>query len=86
MILDKVSEEELFKKINTLIKNSKLRKKLQINAHKNFILTNKKISNQIDKIRESLTDKNIFISTKNAKVLKIIHITNLNERFDGRSL
>ncbi len=84
LILDNISAENLYGKIETLIKDNKLRKNLQINAHKNFTLTNKKVSNQIDKIRENLINKNINILTKTSKILKIIHITNLNERFDGR--
>ncbi len=84
LILNDLTDKSLYKKIEFLIKNQNIRKRLQRNAHKNFSLTNVKIANQIDKLRESIFIKNVNIAKKTNKVLKIIHITNLNERFDGR--
>ena len=68
-----------------MIKNSKLRKKLQHLSIRNFYLTHKFVSRMIDSYRsEKLNfNKNIFIKTKQ-KNLRILHVTNFNERLDGR--
>jgi len=86
LILKNLTNKELFKNIEKLILNNSLRKKYQINNYKNFKYTNKYITSLIDDIRKkffsTLYPKNININ-KNAK-LKIIHITNFNERHNGR--
>ena len=53
---------------------------MQIKSLKNFKLTNKFISNKIDNYRFSL-ENYLF---KNNDKLKIIHVTNFNERHNGR--
>ena len=80
MILKKVNEVHIYKYIKKLILNTKLRIKLQKNTYNNFYLTNKYVSNIIDNLRNNILSKK-KLKKKN---LKIIHITNLNERFDGR--
>ncbi len=85
IILKKLSEKNLFNSIERLIKNKKLRKELQFKSLKNFYLTNKYISKKIDIYRNKL----LKINTQNIrkikkKVYKILHITNFNERHNGR--
>ena len=86
LILKNLTHNELYNKIEKLILNSTLRKKYQINNYKNFTYTNKYITALIDNIRKRfisfINKKNININ-KNTK-LKIIHITNFNERHNGR--
>ena len=84
-ILKKNDSTELYKRIDDLIKNVEKRKKLQILSIKNFIFTHKYITNLIDEYRDEKIKliKSFFIENK-SKSLRILHITNFNERFDGR--
>ena len=85
VILKNLSPEELTRKINDLISNNNYRKNLQRLSIKNFYLTNEYVSNLIDNYRdEKLKNINIFSTTKNKKSLRILHVTNFNERLDGR--
>ena len=88
LVIKNITIDNLFKKIDLLIKNNLYRKKLQKNAYKNFKLTNEHSTKMLDKLRESLIKDdiniNINININNVKNLKILHITNFNERFDGR--
>ena len=84
-ILKNLSEKDLAQSINELIKNEKLRRKLQTSSIKNFYLTHKYIANKIDDYREEkLFSINKFYTKKSIKNLRILHITNFNERLDGR--
>ncbi len=85
IILKSLSKKNLYSKINKLIKNTDLRKKLQNLSYKNFYLTHKFVSEMIDDFRDSklLKNKQFFISKSN-KNLRILHVTNFNERHDGR--
>ncbi len=84
-ILKTLSSENLIKTLNQLIKNKNLRNKLQNLSIKNFYLTHSYVSNQIDNYRsEKLNfNKNINLKIKQ-KSLRILHVTNFNERLDGR--
>ncbi|MDC3184488.1 glycosyltransferase [Candidatus Pelagibacter sp.] len=84
LVLKKITVNNIFKKIEYLIKNEKYRKKIQKDAHKNFKLTNENSTNLIDISRESLINKNVNLNKTNFHNIKILHITNFNERFDGR--
>ena len=84
LVIENVTINNLYKKIKFLIDNKQYRKKLQKSAHKNFIFTNKYSSNLIDDLRSSLFIKKININFNEDKKLKILHITNFNERFNGR--
>ena len=84
IVIKNVTSTNLFKKIDYLIKNKKYREKLQKSAYKNFKLSNDYAASSIDQLREKLIPKNININVNNNKNLKILHITNFNERFDGR--
>ena len=83
IILKNLSSEELYRTIENLILDKKLLQKSQKLNYKNFIFDHKYISNLIDEIRATFVAKKIFYTKKN-KSFKIMHITNLNERFDGR--
>ncbi len=81
LILKNLTENEIYSKVKELILNKKKLKEIQKNSLKNFYLDNKYTSKQIDKYR-----KNILYSesSKFLDKLKILHITNFNERHNGR--
>ena len=83
-ILKSLNSKNLTNQIDQLIKNNKTRRTLQILSIENFYLTHKFVTEKIDKYR---TEK-LFIKKFNIKSLKkslrILHITNFNERLDGR--
>ena len=81
IVLKKLTSLELYKKLELLINKPNYIKKLQIKTYNEFKLTNKYSSNLLDKIRLELIKNNQKISYK---CLKILHITNFNERFNGR--
>ena len=85
VILKKLDVTNLFNEIDQLIKNPVLRKKLQYLSYKNFFLTHKYVSKLIDKIRQQrdISKPNIYKDILN-KSLRILHITNFNERHNGR--
>ena len=86
IILKKNSIDDIFHEIDELIKNKKKLLDLQKKSYQNFYLTNQYISKKIDFYRRNLL--NIKIRKNNIKLskspLKIIHITNFNERHNGR--
>ena len=84
-IIKDLSEKTLTKNIDLLIKNNNLRNKLQSLSIKNFYLTHKFVSKNIDDYRTEklFFNKKIFLKTKK-KNLRILHVTNFNERLDGR--
>ena len=84
-ILKNLSSNGLKKILNELIKNTTLRKNLQKKSIKNFYLTHKFVANKIDNYRhEKLQSINRFFVKRNKSKLRILHITNFNERLDGR--
>ena len=83
IILKKLTSNQIYKEIDNLIKNKKKLAKSQKLNYKNFIFNHKYIANLIDNIRSEFVNFNININLKN-KPLKIMHITNFNERFNGR--
>ena len=84
-ILSNLSVKSLTKEINFLINNENIRKKLQKQSIENFYLTHEFITNMIDNYRDEKLKLNKFFFTKKAKKsLRILHITNFNERLDGR--
>ncbi len=83
IVLKKLSSTEIYEQIKKLIKNKKRLLFLQKLNHKNFIYDHKYISHLIDNLRSQfnmILSPNLF----RKKPLKIMHITNLNERFNGR--
>ena len=86
IILKKLSEKELFTKIEFLIRNTVARLELQKKNLLNFKFTHKFITNILDTIRTNILKK-IFLPkvfTKKNLRFKILHITNFNERHNGR--
>ncbi len=85
VILKKLTTEILFKEIDGLIINQKKRTNLQTNSYNNFYLTHNYISNLIDKVRDENFAHTKFINLKKQKKpLRILHVTNFNERHNGR--
>ena len=84
-ILNNLTVENLQKALNQLIKNNLLRKKLQKQSINNFFLTHKFVTTNIDNYRKEklFSNKKIFTKIK-PKNLRILHVTNFNERLDGR--
>ena len=86
VILKPLSTNNLFKNIDSLIRNKKRLVNLQKKNYSHFIFTHKYITNIIDRIRKSFLIKkkpNLLYLNKD-RVLKILHITNFNQRFNGR--
>ena len=82
IIIKKITPENFYININKLIINKRLLLKYQSNSLKNFYLTNKFASKEIDNYRENILNTN-KLYPKTSK-LKILHITNLNEKHSGR--
>tara|TARA_A100000164_G_scaffold351603_1_gene356493 strand:+ start:298 stop:2415 length:2118 start_codon:yes stop_codon:yes gene_type:complete len=83
IILKNLSIDQIYNEIELLIKNKKKLVNSQLSNYKNFIFTHKYISSIIDQMRGDFLIKKDFYVMK-MKVLKIMHITNFNERFNGR--
>ena len=85
VILKKLNYINVYKEIEKLITNSKRRKELQNLSLKNFYLTHSHVSKLIDNIRDQklLLNKKINLK-KIKKPLRILHVTNFNERHNGR--
>ncbi len=84
IILKNLNVKEVFKRIEELIINKNKRELLQKLSYKNFYLTHKFVSNQIDNVRCSLSNKHIPLFINKDRKLRILHITNFNERHNGR--
>ena len=80
VILNKLSANAVYNEIKSLIINKKKWLRIQNNSLKNFYLDNKFISKQIDIYRSNFFKKPEIKKNK----LKILHITNFNERHNGR--
>ena len=84
-ILKDLNVKNLEKVIKKLIENKKLRNKYQKLSLQNFYLTHEYITNQIDSYRDDkLKFYKGFFTKKSRNNLRILHITNFNERLDGR--
>ena len=85
IILKNLNSKSLFFEIESLIKNKNKLKKLQVDSIKNFILDDNFISKKIDHYRiQNLPLKINFNKVKDLTNLKILHVTNFNERHNGR--
>ena len=86
VILKKLSTKRVYEAINNLIINSKKLKKLQKLSYKNFHHTHKAAVRKIDEYRSIILSKKInsIKSYSKRENLKILHVTNFNERHDGR--
>ena len=83
-ILKKLNQKNLEKNIKYLIENKSERKILQKKSIENFYLTHEFITKKIDDYRDEKLQINNFFTKKTKKILRILHITNFNERLDGR--
>ena len=85
VILKKLDVKNIYNEIESLIKNPKKRKKIQKLSLKNFFLTHQFVSKLIDQIRDQKLSFNKKINSfPPRKSLRILHITNFNERHNGR--
>ena len=84
VILKKLTVQDIYDRIEQLIINKKKRQDLQKLSYKNFYLTHSYVSNQIDLVRKSLINLNKPFLFYKEKKLRILHITNFNERHNGR--
>tara|TARA_B100000963_G_scaffold336593_1_gene331795 strand:- start:9941 stop:12058 length:2118 start_codon:yes stop_codon:yes gene_type:complete len=83
ILIEDLNSQNIFKSIEKLILNPIELKKSQKMNYKNFKFTHKFISRLIDDVRDQFNSIKFFNYNRNRK-LKIMHITNFNERFDGR--
>jgi len=88
IIVRNLNKKNVFNSINNLINNEKKRISLQKLSIKNFYLTDAFITKKIDSYRLKLSsvinDFNVNIKKFQNDKLKILHITNFNERHNGR--
>ena len=84
IILKNLNVDTLYNEIKKLILNDNKREGLQRLSHKNFYLTNKYVSKLIDKYRSEKLNRIKLFNLKKNKKLRILHVTNFNERHDGR--
>ncbi len=75
----------MYDAIDYLIRNPKIRLEYQAQSQNKFFLTHKYISSLIDKVRDEFLkiNKTFFIKKNNHKP-RILHVTNFNERHNGR--
>ena len=86
IIIKRLNELNVYNSIKKLIENSKYRRILQKLSIKNFMHTHKNIVNKIDLYRNIAIDSHVLKINyyKKKEKLKILHVTNFNERHDGR--
>ena len=84
-ILNELNVYNLEKVIKSLIDNKSLRKEIQKLSIENFYLTHEYVTKMIDEYRDNkLKFHTGFFTRKSILNLRILHITNFNERLDGR--
>tara|TARA_Y100000590_G_scaffold208062_1_gene235672 strand:- start:5465 stop:7588 length:2124 start_codon:yes stop_codon:yes gene_type:complete len=86
LILRNLNKNNVIKSIEKLIINKKLRFNLQSKSINNFYLTNEFVTKKIDNYRNKILNLKLNqskIINKNKK-FKILHVTNFNERHNGR--
>ena len=86
VIIRNLNVQNIYKSLDDLINNKKKRQKLQKASLKNFYLTDQFITDKIDNYRSSLKEikQTAFINNTSENKLKILHVTNFNERHNGR--
>ena len=84
IILENLSKDNLYNSIKNLIIKKNYRKELQRLSLKNFNLTHFNASRLIDEYRNDLLKDSIKYKDILRKKLKILHVTNFNERHNGR--
>ena len=81
IILKNLSVKELYKELTKLVSNPKKLRLLQKQNYNNLTNDTISISKKIDNYRYQIHKKNDFTKKK---ILKILHVTNFNERHNGR--
>ena len=86
IIIRNLNAGNIYNSINRLILNKKHRNQLQKLSYNNFYLTDSYITNKIDNYRNLLGNKLIVKNSLNISYdkLKVLHVTNFNERHNGR--
>ncbi len=84
VILKNLSKRTLYEAISNLIKNKKYRKEIQNLSLRNFNLTHKNASLEIDSYRNEILLSSSSKAISLIKKFKILHVTNFNERHNGR--
>ena len=87
IILKKLNVFSVYTAIKDLIDDEKKRKQLQSLSIKNFFHTNKLSSKKMDEYRKDILQTKLIkrnLITHIQKSLRILHVTNFNERHDGR--
>ena len=87
IILKELNADSVYSAIDELIKDKNKRLKLQKLSIKNFFHTNSVSANNIDDYREKILKFSFTPNKFNIhlpKSLRILHVTNFNERHDGR--
>tara|TARA_B110000259_G_scaffold163228_1_gene188426 strand:- start:1392 stop:3506 length:2115 start_codon:yes stop_codon:yes gene_type:complete len=86
VIIRNLNIQNIYKSLDDLIKNKKKRQELQKASLKNFYLTDQFVTDKIDNYRSSLREikQTAFINNTSENKLKILHVTNFNERHNGR--
>ena len=84
VILKKLNVKEIYERIEYLILNPKKRKKLQKLSYENFYLSHHFVSKKIDNVRINLNKVSKPLIINKTKKLRILHVTNFNERHNGR--
>ena len=87
IILKKLTVSSVYNAIKDLIDNEKKRIHLQTLSIKNFFHTNKLSSKKMDDYRKNILQArsiNKRSTNDRTKSLRILHVTNFNERHDGR--
>ena len=86
LILKPLNSNNLFRMLNKIIIAKEKLLFLQKKNYSNFLFTHKYVANIIDTLRNTfIREKKInLFHIKKDHVLKILHITNFNQRFNGR--
>ena len=84
IILKNLNVKSLYKSIDYLIKNKIKRLSLQKKSINNFYLNHKYVSSIIDNYRDEKFKFSKLFNVKKNISLRILHVTNFNERHDGR--
>ena len=83
-ILKNLTVKDIYNNIEDLILNPKIRRKYQELSLKNFYLSHQYVSSQIDNIRFNFLKINRPYILNSKSNLRILHITNFNEKHNGR--
>ena len=82
--LKSLSKKSVYEAISNLITSKKKRKEIQMLSLQNFNLTHQNAAYQIDNYRTEILDKISRKYYKKKNNIKILHVTNFNERHNGR--